>query len=92
MDDRDCILDHGLAPGDSIPWRAVDQAADVHGVDGRDVADRLGYFARIAGARVFRMGDARRLTHATVRTRSDAAPIDSAEGIALGKAKVEQEC
>ena len=91
MDDCGCVLGHSLTLGDSVPLCAVDQAADVHGVDGRDVPDRLGYLARIAGGRILRMGDARRLAHATVRTRSDAASIDSAEGIAVGKAKADQE-
>ncbi len=92
MDDRDCVLDHGLALGDSVPLRAVHQTADVHGADGRDVPNRLGHLARFAGARIFRMGHACRPANATVRTRSDATPIESTGGVALGKAKADQEC
>ena len=92
MDDRGCVLGRSLTLGDSVPLCAVDQAADVYGVDGRDVPNRLGRFARFAGDRILRMGDARRLADATVRTRSDATQIDSAESIALGKAKADQEC
>ena len=92
MDGRDPILDHGLALGDTVPLRAVHQAADVYGADDCDVPDRLGRLARFAGARILRMGDTHRPAHATVRIRSDATPIESTEGIALGKAKVDQEC
>ncbi len=92
MDDCGCVLGYSHTLGDGVPLRAVDQAADVYGVDGRDVPNRLGYLARFAGARILRMGDTSRLADATVRTRSDATPIDSAEGIALGKAKADQEC
>ncbi len=92
MDDCGCVLGHSFAPGDGVPLYAVDQATDVHGVDGCDVPNRLGHLARFAGARILRMGDARRLADATVRIRSDATPSDSAEGIALGKAKADQEC
>lgn len=92
MDGRDCILDHGLTLGDSVPLRAVHQAADVHGVDGCDVPNRLGRLARFAGARLLRMGDTHRPANAIVRVRSDATPIESTEGIALGKAKTDQEC
>jgi hypothetical protein len=92
MDDHGCVLDHSFALGDSVLLCAVHQTTDVYGVDGCDVPNRLGYLARFAGARIFRMGDTRGLAHATVWTRSDATPIDSAEDIALGKAKADQEC
>lgn len=92
MDDCGCVLGHSLATGDSVPLCAGNQAADVHGMDGRDVPNRLGRLARFAGDRIFRVGDTRRPADATVRTRSDATPIDPTEGIALGKAKADQEC
>ncbi len=91
MDDRGCVLDHSLTLGDSVPLRAVHQTADVHGVDGCDVPNRLGRLACFTDARIFRMGDTHRPANAIVRTRSDATPIESTEGIALGKAKADQE-
>ena len=92
MDGRDRVLDHSLTLGDSISLRAVRQAADVHGVDGRDVPNRLDHLACFTGARIFRMGDTHRPANATVRIRSDATRIESTEGVALGKAKADQEC
>ena len=75
MDGPGCVLDHSPALGNSVSLRAVCKAANVHGVDGCDVPDRLDHLARIAGARIFRMGHARRSADATVRIRSDATPI-----------------
>ncbi len=92
MDDRGCVLDHGLTLGNSVSLLAVCKAANVHGVDGCDVPNRLGHLARFAGARIFRMGDTHRPADAIVRIRSDATPTDSTEGVALGKAKADRQC
>jgi len=89
MDDRGCVLDHSLTLGDSVPLCAVCEATNVYGVDGCDVPNRLGHLARIAGTRLLRMDHACRPANATVRIRSDAAPIESTEGIALGKANTD---
>jgi hypothetical protein len=92
VDDYDRVLDHSCSLGDSVPWCAVDKATDVYGVDGRDVPNRLGHLARIAGGRLLRMGHACWLVDAAVRIRSDATPTLSRGCIALGKAKADQEC
>ena len=92
MDGRDRVLDHSLTLGDSISLRAVPQAADVHGVDGRDVPNRLDRVTRFAGDRILRMGHTCRPANAIVRIRSDATPTVSRDCIALGKAKADQEC
>ncbi len=91
MDGPCCVLDHSPTLGNSISLRTVCKAANIHDVDDCDVPDRLGHLARIAGARVFRMGDTHRSADATVRIRSDATPIDSTEGLALGKAKADRQ-
>lgn len=92
MDDCDRVMGRRLASGGRVLVRAVCKAADVHGADGRDVPNRLDHLARIAGARLLRMDHACRPANATVRIRSDATPIESRGGIALGEAKTDQEC
>ena len=92
MDDRSCVLDHSPALGDSVSLRAVCKAANIHDVDDCDVPNRLDHLAHLAGARIFRMGHACRPADATVRIRSDATPIESTEGVTLGKAKADRQC
>ena len=67
MDGPGCVLDHSPTLGNSVSLRAVCKAANIHVVDDCDVPNRLGHLARIAGARIFRMGDTHRPADAIVR-------------------------
>ncbi len=49
MDDRDRLLGHSVTAGNSVLFHPVRKTADVYGVDGRDVPNRIGYHISAAG-------------------------------------------